>query len=205
MMVLKILLCKLRSYRCCFLCMKHLLTSIIISVLLIGCNPDKNKRPDPKALRFSTTDDAKLFFKNLRQQAYDLEEMPAAKLQVFRHSNRRQLADYPLLQLAIVVNWRHNEAYLLLEPNEHIAEEEPLQIMWQDTVLQQQGLYAFNYGNKEEHLQFAGQLYGSILDGHRLFYQTPDSLHQPFLFNPKDREVFRVSLLDFYRLTRNIK
>lgn len=185
--------------------MKHLLTSIIISVLLIACNPDKNKRADPLALRFSTTDDAKLFFKNLRQQAYDLQEMPAAKLQVYRHSGRRQDADYPLLQPALVINWRYNEAYLLLEPNEYINEDESLQIHWQDTVKQQQGLYRFDYGNKEEHLQFAGQLYGSILDGHRLYYQTADSLKQPFMADKKDREIFRISLLDYYRLTRNVK
>lgn len=185
--------------------MKHLLTSIIISVLLIACNPDKNKRADPLALKFSTTDDAKLFFKNLRQQAYDLQEMPAAKMQVYRHSGRRQHAEYPLLQLAIVMNWRYNEAYLLLEPNEHIREDEPLRIQWQDSVQQQQGLYEFNYSNKEEHLQFAGQLYGSILDGHRLYYQTADSLKLPFLADKKDREIFRISLLDYYRLTRNIK
>lgn len=199
------LLCKLPDYSCCFLCMKQLLTSIIISVLLIACNPDKNKRADSLALKFSTTDDAKLFFKNLRQQAYDLQEMPAAKLQVFRHSGRRKDADYPLLQLALVINWRYDEAYLLLEPNEYITEDEPLQIHWQDTVKQQQGLYRFEYGNKEEHLKFAGQLYGSILDGHHLFYQAADSLQQPFLTDRQDREIFRISLLDFYRLTRNIK
>lgn len=185
--------------------MKQILTSIIISILLIACNPDKNKRANADALKFSTTDDARLFFKNLRQQAYDLQDMPAAKLQVYRHSDRRQDADYPLLQLALVINWRHDEAYLLLEPNEHIAEEEPLHIYWQDTVSRQEGLYQFDYGNKEEHLRFAGQLYGSILDGHKLFYQPSDTLRLPFLAHYKDREIFRISILDYYRLTRNIK
>jgi hypothetical protein len=185
--------------------MKHLLIGILISILLLGCNPDKNKRADPLALKFSTTDDARLFFKNLRQQAYDLQEMSAAKLLVYRLRDRRQDATDPLLLPAIVLNWRYDEAYLLLEPNEHVNQDEPVQIQWYDSLAQKGGIYHYDYGNKEEQLKFAGQLYGSILDSHQLYYLTADSLSLPFFSQKKDREVFRITLLDYYRLTRNIK
>lgn len=185
--------------------MKHFfLTSIIISLLLASCNPDKNKRADPDKLKFSTTDDATLFFKNLRRQAYDLEDMPEARLQVFRHADRNQKAAYPFLQLAIVVNWRYAEAYLLLEPNQTIASDVPMIINWSDSLNHKSGSYRFEYGNKEAHLRFASQLYGSILDGHLLEYISPSG-PVPFLPSAADRKIFRISMLDYYRLTGNIR
>lgn len=200
--------------------MNRTLTSILISIVLFSCNPDKNKRADPEKLKFSTTDDAELFFKNLRQKAYDKEEVPGAKLQVFRHSERTRKADHPLVHLAIVVNWLYDEAYLLVEPNESINSDEPIQIRWQDPETGDSGIHTFNYGNKEDHLRFAGQLYSSILDGHELEYilrsgSTPtdevapeDAMPYnaiPFLSKPKERDVFRVSMFDYYRLTGNIR
>jgi hypothetical protein len=184
--------------------MKHILTSLITAAILFSCNPDKNKRADPDKIKFTTTDDAELFFKNIRQQAYDLEEMKAANLLVYRHEDRKINPDYPLLQPALVVNWLHDEAYLLLEPNEQIPNNEPLLIAWQDSLQHKSGEYRFEFGSKEEHLRFAGELYSSILDGHKLYYVS-DSVAIPFLSNNTDRKIFRHSLLDYYRLTGNIR
>lgn len=184
--------------------MIKLLSCILFSAILLACNPDKNKRAKPDQIKFTTTDDAELFFKNVRRQAYDEQEMPAAKLQVYRHEDRREQDDLPFLTPALVVNWRFDEAYLLLEPNEKIPNDKPLVIEWKDTLQNTSGRYRFEFGNKEEHLRFAGDLYGSILDGHRLYYLS-DSLALPFLADEEDRKVFRVSLFDYYRLTRNIE
>lgn len=184
--------------------MMRLLSCILFSAILLACNPDKNKRAKPDQMKFTTTEDAELFFKNVRRQAYDEQEMSAAKLQVYRHEDRKQQAGYPLLTPALVVNWRFDEAYLLLEPNEEIPNDKPLIIEWKDTLEDKSGRYRFEFGNKEEHLRFAGDLYSSILDGHQLYYLS-DSLALPFLANRSDRNVFRVSLFDYYRLTRNIE
>ncbi len=184
--------------------MKHIFTSLLATVFLLSCNPDKNKRADASKIKFTTTDDAELFFKNVRQQDYDLEEMKAANLLVYRHEDRKLNPNYPLLQPALVVNWLHDEAYLLLEPTEKIPNGEPLEIQWQDTLQHTSGKYQFDFGSKEEHLHFAGELYGSILDGHKLYYIS-DSLALPFLDNKADRKIFRVSMLDYYRLTGNIR
>ena len=184
--------------------MKHFLVSILIPSVLIACNPDKNKRADPEKLRFTTTDDAELFFKNLRQKYYDQEDVPAAKLQVFRHSDRTTETEKPHIQLALVVNWRYDEAYLLIEPNEKIDSDHPIEINWEDPELNESGTYIFNNGNKEDHLRFAGQLYDSILDGHTLHYVSPSG-PVPFLSLPDERETFRISMFDFYRLTGNIR
>lgn len=176
---------------------------ILIILGLTACNPDKNKRANPEALRFGTTDDSEIFFRNLRQTDYDFEYNEAANFRVYRHEDWPDSAAYPLLKPAIVHNWRQSMAYLLLEPNDRLPESR-ISIYWKTPDEQQQGTYSFTYGSKEEHLVFAGKLYESLLDGHRLFLiRNNDTL--PFLDKADDREAFRITLLDYYRLTRNIK
>lgn len=189
---------------CCYPEMKYVITSIIISLILTACNPDKNKRADPGKVKFSTTDDAEIFFRNLRQRQYDKEEVPEAKLDVFRHSDSVQKAAYPVFQLALVVNWRYDEAYLLMEPNENVDTGRPVEIRWNDVKTGKSGIYTFSYGSKEDHLRFAGQLYDSIREGHALEYLSGAEQASSFLNDPEEREVFRISMFDFYRLTGNI-
>lgn len=177
-------------------------TIILIILGLTACNPDKNKRANPEALRFGTTDDAEIFFRNLRQTDYDFEYNEAANFRVYRHEDWPDSATYPLLTPAIVHNWRQSMAYLLLEPNDQLPEN-TITIYWTKNGAQQ-GTYSFSYGSKEEHLAFAGKLYESLLDGHRLFLiRENDTL--PYLSKTEEREAFRITLLDYYRLTRNIK
>ena len=191
-------------FTCCFDNMKQFIFSILVLSALISCNPDKNKRPDPTKLRFTTTDDDELFFRNLRQVYYDKEDMTAAKLQVFRYSDRLIRPEKPQVQLAMVVNWRFDEAYLLIEPNDKINTDKPIEINWKNNETGKSGKYIFNYGSKEDHLKFAGQLYGSVLDGHTLEYVT-DSAAVPLLDLPEEREAFRISMFDYYALTGNVR
>jgi hypothetical protein len=181
----------------------RLVTSIAIILGLLACNPDKNKRADQNKLRFQTTDDAELFFSNLRQTDYTLELHKAAGFRVYRHKDWPEEVTNPQLRPAIVLNWREDMAYLLLEANSQLTAD-PLQVLWQDLLKEENGSYSFAYGSKEDHLRFASQLYESLLEGHRLFLlQEQDTL--PFLSDPDEREAFRITLLDYYRLTRNIR
>jgi hypothetical protein len=91
---------------------------LLIFLISVSCNADKTKKIDAEKSKFSTSDASELFFKNVRQRYYDREEMAASKLNIYRIQERNQRVDYPHLQLAIVINWRYDEAYILLEPNE---------------------------------------------------------------------------------------
>ena len=177
--------------------------TLLMLALLAGlsaCNLDKNTQIDETKAKFSTSDASELFFKNMRQVRYDQQEMPEAKLNVFRWSNRPQAEDYPVLNLAIVINWRHDEAYLLVEPNAYLEELDSLRVTWQDSVGQQQGQYVWGERNKEAQFTFASQLYRSIQRGHRLFIRNPEGEEEKFLHRYDDREAFRVTMFDYYRL-----
>jgi hypothetical protein len=179
--------------------MKNLCIMLFL-LALVACDADRRKRERRPDLRFRTTDDAELFFKNLRRTEYDHEDLVASKLDVFRHEGRTRLADYPLLVPILAINWRYDEAYLILEANERLGNERPLIIEWRDSLQQKKGRYVLESNNKMEQLTFANQLYRGLRGGQR-FYLLTDSATLPFFHNPLDRRVFRITMADYYRLT----
>ena len=167
---------------------------------LLSCNPDKKRKVDDTQAKFTTSDASELFFRNMRQGDYEKETMNEAKLDIYRMEDRSQAEDKPVINLAIVINWRYDEAYILTEPNDYLQQLDTLKIYWQDTVQQQQGYYQYIPGNKEKHYQFASQLYNSLQDQQQL-YVTPSSGEKVLLLNsPNEREVFRRTMMDYYRL-----
>ena len=180
--------------------MRKLLLFIPLWAGVVACNLDKNTRIDETKAKFTTSDASEIFFKNVRQIRYDLQEIPDSKLNIFRIDERSLAEDYPLINLAIAVNWRYDEAYLLTEPNAYLQSLDTLRINWQDTVNQQEGTYLWTGGNKEAHFTFASQLYRSLQQGHRLFVTNPEGEKESFLNNYQDREAFRKTVFDYYRL-----
>ena len=173
---------------------------LIVLAGLSACNLDKNTQVDETQAKFTTSDASELFFKNMRQVRYDQQEMAEAKLNVFRLGDRSEAEDYPVLNLAIVINWRYDEAYLLLEPNAYLQKMDSIQVTWQDTVRQEGGTYVWAGGNKEAQFAFASQLYRSIQRGYRLYVKNPRGEEERFLHQYDDREAFRITMFDYYRL-----
>ena len=167
---------------------------------LSACNLDKNTQIDETKAKFTTSDASELFFKNVRQVRYDHQEMSEAKLNVFRLGDRSVAEDYPVLNLAIVINWRYDEAYLTVEPNAYLQDMDSIQVTWQDTVGQQEGTYVWAGGNKEAQFAFASQLYRSIQRGHQLYIKNPQGEEEKLLNKYDDREAFRITMFDYYRL-----
>lgn len=175
------------------------LSVIFLSILLIACHPDKKRKSDPEQSKFSTSDASELFFKNVRQPYYDKAVIKASKLDVYRNKDRSQAEDRPVLNLAIAVNWRFDEAYLLIEPNDYLQSLDTLRVAWRDSVEQQSGQYIFVPGNKASHFKFASQLYNSLIDQQKL-YIIWEGQQLPVLNTYGDREAFRKTVADYYRL-----
>ncbi|MEM9671992.1 MAG: hypothetical protein AAF992_05320 [Bacteroidota bacterium] len=178
--------------------MKKLL--IIFLMGIAACNPDKGRKVNDAEAKFTTSDASELFFKNVRQGYYDKETMDAAKLDIYRIKDRSQAEDQPVLNLAIVINWRYDEAYVLTEPNTQLQAADTLRIYWQDTVQQQQGYHEYLPGNKEKHYQFASQVYNSLQDKQQLYIMSPAGEKIPILARREEREAFRITMMDYYRL-----
>lgn len=169
-------------------------------LLLSACNPSKNKKLELDQAKFSTSDASELFFKNVRQIYYDKNTLDAAKLDVYRSKDRNTSVTDPVLNLAIVINWRYDEAYLLLEPNEPLQELDTIKILWKDTVRQQQGYYTYAGGSKESQLNFAASLYQGLQHGQEFFLIDADGGQTKFMADRKSREAFRKTVFDYFRL-----
>ncbi len=172
---------------------------IFFAFTVLACNPDKQRKVASEQVKFTTSDASELFFRNVRQLYYDKTVMEEAKLDVYRIKERSEAESQPIVNLAIAVNWRFDEAYLLVEPNPFFQHIDTIQVIWQDTVRQEDGIFYFMNGNKEAHFEFASQLYNSLLGAQQLFIINNQERF-PLLQNDDEREAFRKTMVDYYRL-----
>ncbi len=171
---------------------------IAVFSALVGCSVNADKKVSLENFEFKTGDDTELFFKNVRQSYYDLEENKAANFNLFRFKDRIQSDTLPILYLAIVINFLQDEAYLFLEPNDSLATQDPLVIKWQDPENKTNGFHELGSPNREGMLRFADKLYQGIKANHQ--FSLPNDL--PILATKTEREAFRITMADYYRLTR---
>jgi hypothetical protein len=177
----------------------YLLLYIVMGVLS-SCHPDKHKIINLAEPKFTTSDASELFFKNIRQSYYEKTEMKEAKLDVYRMKENTLDDTYPQLYPTIVINWRYDEAYVLLEPNAPIQDLDTLKIIWEDTINNKKGYYVFLRGNKSDHYQMATHLYNSIQEHHQLYVLQENNHKTEFLPKPANRDTFRKIMFDYYRL-----
>ncbi|GAB4335432.1 MAG: hypothetical protein OHK0038_13140 [Flammeovirgaceae bacterium] len=180
---------------------KILLISILISV---SCKIDKDKPIDITQARFQTTNSSILFFRNIRVPYYDKVEMDEAKMNQFRLKERNLGDSIPIINLCILEAWLRDEAYIYIEPNKLLTNTDTLSIIWKDPLSDSTGVYHFVEGDREMHYRFATQIYTSIQKQHSFFVKIDDKIC-PFMQNESDRETFRKTLVDFYRLVGAIK
>ena len=178
-----------------------MLRCLFLSSLLLACRLDSDKPVDRDKFSFRTGDDTELFFKNIRQSYYDPEELRSANLNIFRLKKRPSEPNLPVVNVAIVMNWVKDEAYVLVEPGVLLQHEPYLKVAWKDTVNHDTGEIVLEDRGKENMLEFASQLYEGIVAG-RTFEIERDGKFMHFLQTSKDREAIRITMSDYYRLTR---
>jgi len=167
-------------------------------ILLTGCHPEKSELIKPEEIDFSTDDASELFFKNIRELYYEKEVMEEAKLDIYRLKSRSVSEEQPVLNLAIVMNWRLDEAYLLIEPNSFLSDLDRFEIIWKDPGGESDQI-VYEMGNKTTQLEFAGFLYNGILNK-RTFQFKVNKNTSDLLKDSTQRESFRITFFDYLRL-----
>ena len=177
-----------------------LLLPLLFALILSGCERHKEVGIDKDSPQFDMQDSNKLFFRNMRQSYYDLEEMKAAKMEVFRISERDTSGRAPVLQVKIVQHWSQDKAYAMIEPHALFEGMDTLKVSWADTASNTQGQYIFPVAAPQPvHYRFASEIYSSIQAGHQLKIELPKG-PQPLFPTSDSREPFRKTMVDFYRL-----
>jgi hypothetical protein len=184
---------------------------IFFLLFLVACNPDKEKKVNPEKVRFNTTYQSRLFFKNTRSLSYQVEELKMPKWEIFRYEDRSLDTAKAIVNLAIVNDWQQEKAYIILEPNNFIKDKADsldlaqLEVLWKDKELAIQGRIDFPIrAPKEEQFEFASRVYNLIIEGRELYICIGEQQY-PFLQTKNESETFRITLMDYYRLVMLFK
>lgn len=185
--------------------MARLLNYAVLGVLLVtGCKIDREKAIDRSLFSFKITADSHLFFKNVRQVYYDFTDLNEAGWHAYRLSDRYQGNDYPTLSPTIVIDWRKDESYVLIETNDVLVDLAMLSIHEKNPETGMVYSYELAERGKENMLEFATKIYEGIMAENE-FTVLLNGEKIPFLQENGDRENFRIVMADYYRLTRIIR
>lgn len=174
---------------------------LALLILLTGfsCKIDRDKKVDREKFTFTMGDDSELFFRNTRQIFYD-RYSPDGTWQAYRFSERYKGNDRPLIIPVIVINWLEDEAYLLIESNEALASEDEIRVIISNPQQKTDTLVLRERGMARM-LEFGSQLYEALQYNSKIMVLNHNE-YVPVLMEETDREMFRITMSDFYRLTR---
>ncbi len=167
----------------------------LLPLLLSGCKIDRDKKVNREKFEFKIGADANLFFRNVRQIYYD-RESPDGKWQAYRFSNQNSNNDQPSLHAVIVVHWIKDEAYLLIEPNPILAEEDLISVV----IKNQPDTIRLKERGRERMLEFGSKIYEAIQAKNDMTILSKEK-YVPIFQDDKEREAFRITMADYYRLT----
>jgi len=173
---------------------------ILILLLLVGCKIDREKEVDRSKFQFTIGADSNLFFRNVRQIYYD-RSSPDGTWQAYRFSDRYRGNDRPVIEPVIVINWLKDEAYLLIYTNDPLSEEDMITVTISDAQANKTDTLYLNQRGRERMLEFGSQLYEAMQANQKVAVKSKGEF-VPIFMEEMDREAFRITVSDFYRLTR---
>jgi hypothetical protein len=172
----------------------------LVFLLQVGCKIDREKEVDRSKFQFKIGADANLFFRNVRQIYYD-RSSPDGTWQAYRFSDRYTGNDRPVIEPVIVINWLQDEAYLLIDVNDLLGEEDMIIVTISDAHANKTDTLYLNQRGRERMLEFGSKLYEAIQANRKVAVQSKGEF-VPVFNDEIDREAFRITVSDFYRLTR---
>lgn len=177
--------------------MKKILFVCCYVFLLHGCNVDKGKKVDEGVLSFNTSDRAEMFFKNVRQSDYLVEENKAAGMILYTHKKWLS-AEAPAVVPVIVFNWRNDKAYVMLRWSAGLETAKELEIRAATGAFSESRKYV--HGDMAEQRSLAIWVYNTLPEGVKFSISTEAGVEPLF---PTDdlQDVFRITVYDYLRLT----
>jgi hypothetical protein len=171
---------------------------LLLMIVLVGCKIDRDKKVDRGKYTFTIGDDAELFFRNVRQIYYD-RSSPDGTWQAYRFSDRYVGEARPMIYPVIVINWLKDEAYLLIDTNATLSNEDYLQVQIANKT--DTTIIELKERGRERMLEFGSLIFEAIQRKDSVLVQHQGKYVTVFV-DEDERESFRIPMSDFYRLTR---
>ncbi len=163
-------------------------------LLMLSCTLNQEKPISIDDIDFSTRDDTEIFFKNIRQSSYILDENKPASINTFRLKANR-LDDASLEPNPVIIHhWLRDKAYVWLEFGGKSDFDEPLEI----SIAYTQGEKAltFDGSSPHNHLEVALALFNASLSETRIYCNGTEVL----AVSTPERTHYQLVLNDYFRL-----
>ncbi len=168
--------------------------------ILLACSVNTSKEIDLEKITFSYRDDAYIFFRNIRQSNYNIEVVEEAGWRIYRHEDYPEDTISNYFKTALVVNWRVNKAYPIIEIPKSLNKE-GLEITWKDLNSNKSGTITLSGLQRNSEMEFLTHLYNHIINEHELTWKPKGEKSTTLFFDSEQKEAFRITMYDFYRLT----
>ena len=175
----------------------HKLSIFILAIIVLACNPDKERVVDRNNPVFKTNDATRLFFKNVRLLYYNLEEQNEGKIQVLSLKSRVEDSGKPIINVDLVNNWFQDRAYPMIRLSEYFNDVDRIEVVMTSKDGDSEIIAFDRQSNMIEHFYFATAIYEGIL---KQYQMTLASDNTPIMTDSEEREGFRITMVDYYRL-----
>ena len=186
--------------------MKNPLFAILFLQIISACTQpaaDATNQPNPF---FSTTPPSRLYFKNMRSYYYQQRTMPHTRTDLYTLKTLPAQVDYPMLIPIIADNWMQDEAYLLLQRNNHPAwATDTVRFRWQDPQSGQYGFIDWSENTMRAQYELAETIVQQLSVGHKLSIIQADSSSIPVFEEKEYIANFLKTMADYKNLTEQTR
>lgn len=170
------------------------LTFLLFVAVLQSCVLDQDKPITIEDIHFDTRDDTELFFKNIRQSSYNLEENNPASINIFRLKDNTVDSSSVEPNPVIIHHWLRDKAYLWLEFGGQSNFDEPLNI----TIAYADGekTLQFDGSSPKNHTEVALELFNASMTDIKITCESEEILQ----LNTPARTNYQLVLNDYFRL-----
>jgi hypothetical protein len=159
---------------------------------------DQQKKLPDSIDDFTTTDASLLFFKNVRSLYYETIDNKDESILTFILRDRYSGKDRIVIQPFINIHRYEDRASITLKMNRDIQADTDSWIVWNSASPGKQGRITLDWTEKD-HTRPAIEIYTHLISGDQFTLHTGDGKIK-ILHLRKDRETFRIILVDFLRL-----
>lgn len=175
-----------------------------ILLALSSCGERKFPRPDFAAVTYETTEQAKIFFKNVRSYYYESDAYSFPGAEIYRWRARDTDTSRLWVQPVLVVHLNAGKAFLLSERSA-AAKTAALPWLYARQANGQTDSISLEPNSMDQHLAIHVRVYDAIDRGDSLYFKRPNGETEPFLRSRKARDGYHKQVRDFLRLVGNIR
>lgn len=171
---------------------------ILCITLFFSCGERRFPRPDFEKADFNTTEQAKLFFKNVRAYYYDTDLYSFNGAEVYRWADRERDSTKIWINPVLVVHFLQDKAFILIESSAALKEScKPFLFSASTTAYDSISLEP---NAMQEHFNLNVFIYDAIEAESHLYLKSNDGQHLPVLADASKRGSFTKQMRDFLRL-----